>query len=141
MITQKAFLAGMLVMMTAGSFEMAWTTDENRMFLCTMAGGTIGAGVNYCIYEVRTLRQMARQAMANLGLAVIFGPIATTAVVKCSGWNLTIYLAVAISGTIGIGGTAIWRVAAPAVLNLIPDAVQALFRVPKKQPDDDKTEE
>lgn len=96
--------------------SMESTDSETKVFIASLIGGTLGSLVSLATFGAPTVNAMARQSITNIFMAVIFGPIATFWTAKLTGFPPTVYLIVAVSGSIGIGGIAVLHAIGPLVL-------------------------
>lgn len=119
-VAMKGLLLGMMFCMAAGAESFIWIPDGpitlQQQFMFGLICGTIGTVVGLAMWEIpvttpsgkpiNPLMAMARQGLANLGLAALLAPTLAAVFSKASGIPITVPVLAPISGLLGIGGSA-----------------------------------
>lgn len=119
-MTMKALLIGMLACMAAGADTMLFIPDGplniQQRFVFGLICGTIGTIVGCAICDIQNAKQLARHAIANLGLAVLGGATLASVIAYCFKLEPTLLVVAPSSGICGISGSAILDKLWPMIL-------------------------
>lgn len=128
-IVGKIFLLGLMVSATSGTAVSAidFGNEDLVIFSASMWGGTIGTFVSLAVYGASDMRSLARHAVTNSGLAVLFGPFLAWGASKITGAEMTIYLIIGSSGAIGIGGMAVLKAVGPVIVDSLKSGVGGMI--------------
>lgn len=116
----KGLILGMMFCMAAGAETLILIPDGpitvQQQFVFGLICGSIGTFVGLAMWEIPTanplgrpinpLMALARQAVANLGLAALLAPTFAWLISGATGLPVTIQMLAPISGLLGIGGSA-----------------------------------
>ncbi len=119
-VAMKGLLLGMMFCMAAGAETLILIPDGpitiQQQFVFGLICGSIGTFVGLAMWEIplatpagkpiNPLMALARQAIANLGLAALLAPTLAAVFSKASGIPITVPVLAPISGLLGIGGSA-----------------------------------
>jgi hypothetical protein len=79
--------------------------------------------VSLSVYGAADLRELSRHALANVGIAFLFGPPMALYISEVLGHELSIYTIVSVSGSLGIGGMFGLKTCGPVVLESVRTSV------------------
>lgn len=125
-LTMKGLIVGMMFCMAAGAEGFVFIPDGTlslqQQFFFGLIAGTIGTLVGLAIYGAANITQLARQALANLGLAALFAPLVAWAV---CGKGVDVMVLAPIAGTLGIGGSVLFEQIWPMVKDSLANRVKS----------------
>lgn len=138
-LVMKGLLLGMLVCMAAGAETLILIPDGpltlQQQFVFGLICGTIGTVVGVAMFDIPTAKALARQAVANLGLAALLAPTVARGIALVTGMEVTIVMIAPIAGLLGISGTVILAKVLPMIIDAI--ARRARKEIQQLLPDDE----
>lgn len=140
----KAITAGMMLCMASGAGMLSFdgpVTPDKMMLLCLMAG-TLGSLAGYAAFGAENIKDLSRQALANIFLSVLFGPWLSQYVAHRYESELTAYLVLVVAGSVGLSGVAVLKKIGPTLLDgstkILPLLLDGISRLGTKKSDDGK---
>lgn len=128
-VAMKGLLLGMLVCMAAGAESLIFIPEGpltlQQQFIFGLIAGSVGTVVGASLFEIETLKKLARHASSNLGLAALFGPLCVWALRTVCGIESTFVIVLPIFGSLGIGGSLIFGKVWPAILDMAANRARA----------------
>ena len=124
MITEPILVKGvfMAALISVAGFGVVieryqFTTDE--VFIYALVGGIIGTIISLSVYGAADLKELARHALANVGIAFLFGPPMSLYIADFLGHDISVYTIVWVSGSLGIGGMFGLKTIGPVILESV----------------------
>lgn len=114
-----------------------------RDFTYSIVGGVLGALACHSIWGAKEIREMARDALGNMCLAIAFGPTVSYWISEHMSWTVNPRILMAVSSTLGLSGAAVVRGVGPKILSTLSEAIpaailRAMGGEAKKPPDNNQ---
>lgn len=113
----SALIAGNAVMIA--ETHMSWDGQLTfiQMFMVSAMSGFMGVLVSVATFGSDSPKDIARQAVSNFGMSVVFSPLTAILISKGSGLQVNIVLMVPIAALWGIGGIFLLKKVGPGLLD------------------------
>ena len=118
-LVKGVFMASLIATVGIGIVIERYDFSSDEVFLYSLLGGVIGTIVSLAVYGAADLRELSRHALANVGIAFLFGPPMALYISDILGHELSIYTIVSVSGSLGIGGQCGLKTLGPVVLESV----------------------
>jgi len=118
-LVKGVFMASLIATVGIGIVIERYDFSSDEVFLYSLLGGVIGTIVSLAVYGAADLRELSRHALANVGIAFLFGPPMALYISEILGHELSIYTIVSVSGSLGIGGMFGLKTLGPVVLESV----------------------
>ena len=122
-LVKGVFMASLIATVGIGIVIERYDFSSDEVFLYSLLGGVIGTIVSLAVYGAADLRELSRHALANVGIAFLFGPPMALYISEVLGHELSIYTIVSVSGSLGIGGMFGLKTLGPVVLESVRASV------------------
>jgi hypothetical protein len=122
-LVKGVFMASLIATVGIGIVIERYDFSSDEVFLYSLLGGVIGTIVSLAVYGAADLRELSRHALANVGIAFLFGPPMALYISDILGHELSIYTIVSVSGSLGIGGMFGLKTCGPVVLESVRASV------------------
>ena len=122
-LVKGVFMASLIATVGIGIVIERYDFSSDEVFLYSLLGGVIGTIVSLAVYGAADLRELSRHALANVGIAFLFGPPMALYISEVLGHELSIYTIVSVSGSLGIGGMFGLKKCGPVVLESVRASV------------------
>ena len=122
-LVKGVFLAALVSLAGVGVVIERYEFSSDEVFIYSFLGGVIGTIVSLSVYGAADLRELSRHALANVGIAFLFGPPMALYISEVLGHELSIYTIEAVSGSLGIGGMFGLKTLGPVVLESVRASV------------------
>jgi len=122
-LVKGVFLASLVALAGVGVVIERYEFTSDEVFIYSFVGGVIGTIVSLAVYGAADLRELSRHALANVGIAFLFGPPMALYISEVLGHELSIYTIVSVSGSLGIGGMFGLKTCGPVVLESVRSSV------------------
>jgi hypothetical protein len=118
-LTMKGMLIGMMCCMAAGADTLVFIPDgpltTQQKFIFGLILGTIGTIAGCALVDTPSLKSLARQAIANIGLASLLAPTIASSIFA----EVDVLKLAPFSAVLGIGGSVIFGKAWPSISEMI----------------------
>lgn len=118
-LSMKALLVGMMCMAAACADTLVFIPDgpltTQQKFIFGLILGTIGTVAGCALVDTPNLKSLARQAIANIGLASLLAPT----IASCIFAEVDVLKLAPFSAVLGIGGSVIFGKAWPSISDMI----------------------
>ena len=118
-LVKGVFLAALVSLAGVGVVIERYEFTSDEVFIYSFLGGVIGTIVSLSVYGAADLRELSRHALANVGIAFLFGPPMALYTSEVLGHEISIYTIVSVSGSLGIGGMFGLKTLGPVVLESV----------------------